>query len=443
MFNQLADRFDTIFRNLRGLGKITDSNIQQTSREIRRVFLEADVNFKVTKAFVKRVKDRAEGTKVLKSVKPGEQFIKIIHDELVKLLGAKAKPLELGSKKPAVILMAGLQGSGKTTTCGKLAALLKEQGKSVLLAAADVYRPAAITQLQQVGKMVGVPVYEQGAGDPVAICQSAVEEAGASNTEVVILDTAGRLHVDGEMMSEVQEIAEAVSPHEILFIVDGMTGQDAVNSAVAFSAALKLTGTILTKLDGDSRGGAAVSISEVTGVPIKFIGVSEKPDGLEVFDPKRIVDRILGFGDVVTLVEKAQEGISEDEAAKLEKKLKNATFDLEDFSAQLKHLQNMGPLDQIMGMMPGMNQKMMKGLDLDDRQLVWTEAIISSMTLAERRDPAIINGSRRMRIARGSGRTVQEVNQLLKQFSQMKKMVKKMSKMKLPKNLKHEMMGLN
>tara|TARA_B100000446_G_scaffold24919_1_gene20297 strand:- start:501 stop:1832 length:1332 start_codon:yes stop_codon:yes gene_type:complete len=443
MFNQLADRFDTIFRNLRGLGKITDSNIQQTSREIRRVFLEADVNFKVTKAFVKRVKDRAEGTKVLKSVKPGEQFIKIIHDELVKLLGEKAKPLELGSKKPAVILMAGLQGSGKTTTCGKLAALLKEQGKSVLLAAADVYRPAAITQLQQVGKMVGVPVYEQGAGDPVAICQSAVEEAGASNTEVVILDTAGRLHVDGEMMSEVQEIAEAVSPHEILFIVDGMTGQDAVNSAVAFSAALKLTGTILTKLDGDSRGGAAVSISEVTGVPIKFIGVSEKPDGLEVFDPKRIVDRILGFGDVVTLVEKAQEGISEDEAAKLEKKLKNATFDLEDFSAQLKHLQNMGPLDQIMGMMPGMNRKMMKGLDLDDRQLVWTEAIISSMTLAERRDPAIINGSRRMRIARGSGRTVQEVNQLLKQFSQMKKMVKKMSKMKLPKNLKHEMMGLN
>jgi len=443
MFNQLADRFDTIFRNLRGLGKITDSNIQQTSREIRRVFLEADVNFKVTKAFVKRVKDRAEGTKVLKSVKPGEQFIKIIHDELVKLLGKKAKPLELGSKKPAVILMAGLQGSGKTTTCGKLAALLKEQGKSVLLAAADVYRPAAITQLQQVGKMVGVPVYEQGAGEPVAICQSAVEEAGASNTEVVILDTAGRLHVDGEMMSEVQEIAEAVSPHEILFIVDGMTGQDAVNSAVAFSAALKLTGTILTKLDGDSRGGAAVSISEVTGVPIKFIGVSEKPDGLEVFDPKRIVDRILGFGDVVTLVEKAQEGISEDEAAKLEKKLKNATFDLEDFSAQLKHLQNMGPLDQIMGMMPGMNRKMMKGLDLDDRQLVWTEAIISSMTLAERRDPAIINGSRRMRIARGSGRTVQEVNQLLKQFSQMKKMVKKMSKMKLPKNLKHEMMGLN
>jgi signal recognition particle subunit SRP54 len=443
MFNQLADRFDTIFRNLRGLGKITDSNIQQTSREIRRVLLEADVNFKVTKAFVKRVKDRAEGTKVLKSVKPGEQFIKIIHDELVKLLGEKAKPLELGSKKPAVILIAGLQGSGKTTTCGKLAALLKKQGKSVLLTAADVYRPAAIAQLQQVGETVDVPVYEQGAGDPVVICQSAVEEAGASNTDVVILDTAGRLHVDGEMMSEVQEIAEAVNPHEILFVVDGMTGQDAVNSAEAFSAALKLTGIILTKLDGDARGGAAVSISEAIGVPIKFIGVSEKPDGLEVFDPKRIVDRILGFGDVVSLVEKAQEGVSEDEAAKLEKKLKDATFDLEDFSDQLKQLQNMGPLNQIMGMMPGVNQKMMKGLDLDDRQLVWTKAIISSMTPVERRDPTIINGSRRMRIAQGSGRTVQEVNQLLKQFAQMKKMMKKMGKMKLPKNLKHEMIGLN
>jgi len=270
MFNQLADRFDTIFRNLRGLGKITDANIQQTSREIRRVLLEADVNFKVAKAFVSRVKDRAEGTKVLKSVKPGEQFIKIIHDELVNLLGKKAAPLKLGSKKPAVILMAGLQGSGKTTTCGKLAAALKKQGKSVLLTAADVYRPAAIEQLIQVGKTVDVPVYEEGTGDPVDICQSAVEEAGASKTDVVILDTAGRLHVDGEMMTEIQEIAEAINPVETLFVVDGMTGQDAVNSAKAFSAALTLTGTILTKLDGDARGGAAVSITEVTGVPIKL-----------------------------------------------------------------------------------------------------------------------------------------------------------------------------
>ena len=443
MFNQLANRFDLIFRNLRGLGKITDSNIQQTSREIRRVLLEADVNLEVTKEFVDRVKDRAEGTKVLKSVKPGEQFIKIIHDELVTLLGKEVKPLELGSKKPAVILIAGLQGSGKTTTCGKLANLLKKQKKSVLLTAGDVYRPAAIDQLVQVGKSINVPVYEQGAGDPVAICQSAVEEAQATKTDVVILDTAGRLHVDGEMMTEIQEIAEAVSPNEILFVVDGMTGQDAVNSAKAFSAALSLTGTILTKLDGDARGGAAVSITAVTGVPIKFIGVSEKTDGLEPFDPKRIVDRILGFGDVVTLVEKAQEVVDEDQAKQLEKKLKDATFDLEDFKDQLKQLKSMGSLNQIVGMMPGMNRKMMKGMDLDDRQLSWTEAIISSMTVAERKDPTIIDGSRRIRIAKGSGRSVQEINQLLKQFNQMKKMMKKMGKMKLPKNLKQQIMGLN
>ena len=443
MFNQLANRFDSIFRNLRGLGKITDSNIQQTSREIRRVLLEADVNLEVTKEFVDRVKDRAEGTKVLKSVKPGEQFIKIIHDELVTLLGKEVKPLELGSKKPAVILIAGLQGSGKTTTCGKLANLLKKQKKSVLLTAGDVYRPAAIDQLVQVGKSINVPVYEQGAGDPVAICQSAVEEAQATKTDVVILDTAGRLHVDGEMMTEIQEIAEAVSPNEILFVVDGMTGQDAVNSAKAFSAALSLTGTILTKLDGDARGGAAVSITAVTGVPIKFIGMSEKTDGLEPFDPKRIVDRILGFGDVVTLVEKAQEVVDEDQAKQLEKKLKDATFDLEDFKDQLKQLKSMGSLNQIVGMMPGMNRKMMKGMDLDDRQLGWTEAIISSMTVAERKDPTIIDGSRRIRIAKGSGRSVQEINQLLKQFNQMKKMMKKMGKMKLPKNLKQQIMGLN
>ena len=321
MFNQLAERFESIFRDLRGLGKITDSNIQQTSREIRRVLLEADVNIVVAKDFVNRVKDRAEGTKVLKSVKPGEQFIKIIHDELVALLGNDVKSLELGSKKPAVILMAGLQGAGKTTTCGKLAFLLKKQKKSVLLAAADVYRPAAIEQLVQVGKSIDVPVYEEGAGDPVAICQSAVDEAKASKTDVVILDTAGRLHVDGEMMNEIQEISEAVSPNETMFVVDGMTGQDAVNSAKAFAAALPLTGTILTKLDGDARGGAAVSIAAVTGVPIKFIGVSEKVEGLEAFDPERIVNRILGLGDVVSLVEKAQDLFDENDAKKLEEKL--------------------------------------------------------------------------------------------------------------------------
>ena len=443
MFNQLAERFESIFRDLRGLGKITDSNIQQTSREIRRVLLEADVNIVVAKDFVNRVKDRAEGTKVLKSVKPGEQFIKIIHDELVALLGNDVKSLELGSKKPAVILMAGLQGAGKTTTCGKLAFLLKKQKKSVLLAAADVYRPAAIEQLVQVGKSIDVPVYEEGAGDPVAICQSAVEEAKASKTDVVILDTAGRLHVDGEMMNEIQEISEAVSPNETMFVVDGMTGQDAVNSAKAFAAALPLTGTILTKLDGDARGGAAVSIAAVTGVPIKFIGVSEKVEGLEAFDPERIVNRILGLGDVVSLVEKAQDLFDENDAKKLEEKLKNATFDLEDFREQLKQIKSMGSLNQIMGMMPGMNRKLMKGMDFDDKKLIWTDAIISSMTFEERKNPIIIDGSRRSRISKGSGRTVQEINQLLKQFTEMKKMMKKMGKMKLPKNLKNQMLGLN
>ena len=443
MFNQLAERFESIFRDLRGLGKITDSNIQQTSREIRRVLLEADVNIVVAKDFVNRVKDRAEGTKVLKSIKPGEQFIKIIHDELVALLGNDVKTLELGSKKPAVILMAGLQGAGKTTTCGKLALLLKKQKKSVMLAAADVYRPAAIEQLVQVGKSIDVPVYKQGAGDPVAICQSAVEEAKASKTDVVILDTAGRLHVDGEMMNEIQEISEAVSPNEIMFVVDGMTGQDAVNSAKAFAAALPLTGTILTKLDGDARGGAAVSITAVTGVPIKFIGVSEKVEGLEPFDPERIVNRILGFGDVVSLVEKAQDFVNEDDAKKLEEKLKNATFDLDDFRKQLKQIKSMGSLNQIMSMMPGMNRKLMKGMDFDDKKIIWTDAIISSMTFEERKNPSIIDGSRRSRISKGSGRTVQEINQLLKQFTEMKKMMKKMGKMKMPKNLKNQMMGIN
>ena len=443
MFNQLAERFESIFRDLRGLGKITDSNIQQTSREIRRVLLEADVNIVVAKDFVNRVKDRAEGTKVLKSVKPGEQFIKIIHDELVALLGNDVKSLELGSKKPAVILMAGLQGAGKTTACGKLAFLLKKQKKSVLLAAADVYRPAAIEQLVQVGKSIDIPVYEEGAGDPVAICQSAVDEAKASKTDVVILDTAGRLHVDGEMMNEIQEISEAVSPNETMFVVDGMTGQDAVNSAKAFAAALPLTGTILTKLDGDARGGAAVSIAAVTGVPIKFIGVSEKVEGLEAFDPERIVNRILGLGDVVSLVEKAQDLFDENDAKKLEEKLKNATFDLEDFREQLKQIKSMGSLNQIMGMMPGMNRKLMKGMDFDDKKLIWTDAIISSMTFEERKNPIIIDGSRRSRISKGSGRTVQEINQLLKQFTEMKKMMKKMGKMKLPKNLKNQMLGLN
>jgi len=430
MFDQITERFDTVLRNLRGLGKITDKNIQETAREIRRVLLEADVNFQVTRDFVKRVQDRSSGTKVLKSVKPGEQFIKIIHDELVTLLGNEPVPLEFAKKGQTIILMAGLQGSGKTATSVKLANRLKDQGKSVLLVAADVYRPAAIKQLQVLAEDIAVPVFEMGQDDPVKICTAAIEEAVLSKIDCVILDTAGRLHVDGEMMVEIQQIAEAVKPTETLFVADGMTGQDAVHSAQAFNEALEITGTILTKLDGDARGGAAISITTVIKKPVKFIGISEKTDGLEVFDPQRMADRILGLGDVVTLVEKAQKVVAESEAAKMQEKLLENQFTLEDFNTQLKQLQKMGNLNQIMGMIPGVPRKMMQGMDLDDRQLSWTKAMINSMTPQERNNPQLINGQRRRRIAAGSGRSVQEVNQLLKQFTEMQKMMKKFGKMK-------------
>jgi len=430
MFDQITERFDTVLRNLRGLGKITDKNIQETAREIRRVLLEADVNFQVTRDFVKRVQDRSSGTKVLKSVKPGEQFIKIIHDELVTLLGNEPVPLEFAKKGQTIILMAGLQGSGKTATSVKLANRLKDQGKSVLLVAADVYRPAAIKQLQVLAEEIAVPVFEMGQDDPVKICTAAIEEAVLSKIDCVILDTAGRLHVDGEMMVEIQQIAEAVKPTETLFVADGMTGQDAVHSAQAFNEALEITGTILTKLDGDARGGAAISITTIIKKPVKFIGISEKTDGLEVFDPQRMADRILGLGDVVTLVEKAQKVVTESEAAKMQEKLLENRFTLEDFNTQLKQLQKMGNLNQIMGMIPGVPRKMMQGMDLDDRQLSWTKAMINSMTPQERNNPQLINGQRRRRIAAGSGRSVQEVNQLLKQFTEMKKMMKNFGKIK-------------
>ena len=430
MFDQITERFDTVLRNLRGLGKITDKNIQETAREIRRILLEADVNFQVTRDFVKRVQERSAGTKVLKSVKPGEQFIKIIHDELVTLLGNEPVPLEFAKKGQTVILMAGLQGSGKTATCVKLANRFKDQGKSALLVAADVYRPAAIKQLQVLADEIAVPVFEMGQDDPVKICSAAVEEAALSNLDCVILDTAGRLHVDGEMMVEIQQIAEAVKPTETLFVADGMTGQDAVHSAQAFNEALEITGTILTKLDGDARGGAAMSITAVTKKPVKFIGISEKTDGLEVFDPQRMADRILGLGDVVTLVEKAQKVVAESETAKIQEKLLENRFTLEDFNTQIKQLHKMGNLNQIMGMIPGVPRKMLQGMDLDDRQLSWTEAMINSMTLQERNNSQLINGRRRRRIAAGSGRSVQEVNQLLKQFTEMQKMMKKFGKMK-------------
>ena len=429
MFGHITERFESILRNVRGLGKITDKNINDTVREVRRALIDADVNFNVAKSFVNNVHDKAQGTKVLKSVKPGQQFVKIIRDELVILLGTDSKDLVL-KNNPAVILLAGLQGSGKTTTAGKLAYRLQKSGKSVLMVAADVYRPAAVQQLITVGQQADVAVYEEGTGEPLAICKRGIEEARSLKNDVVILDTAGRLHVDGEMMTEIQQIADMADPDEIIFVADGMTGQDAVNSAQAFHEALPLSGIILTKMDGDSRGGAAVSIREVTGKPIKFIGTSEKLNGLEVFDPKRIADRILGFGDVVSIVEKAQDVFDEDQAKDFQTKLVKNTFDLDDFKMQLQQMKKMGSMSQIIGMMPGMNSKALKQLNMDDRQVGWTEAIINSMTPSERQQPEIINGSRRLRISKGSGRSVQEINALLNQFSQMKKMMKKMGKMK-------------
>ena len=442
MFEQITDRFDNIFRRLRGLGKITDSNIQETAREIRRVLLEADVNLQVARDFIAHVQEKAEGTKVLKTIKPGEQFIKIIHEELIHILGDETAEIDLNGK-PAVILMAGLQGSGKTTTCAKLAKMLKKQGKSVLLAAADVYRPAAIEQLQSLCQQIDVPVYSEGLGDPVSICVHAVARGKSEKIDVVILDTAGRLHVDGEMMNEIQQVADEVHPNEILFVADSMTGQDAVTSAKAFSEALQLTGTILTKLDGDARGGAAVSIRQVTGTPIKFAGVSEKMDGLEPFNPKQMADRILGFGDVISLVQKAEEIADQKTVVQLEKKMLGNEFNLEDFQQQLTQLKKMGSLQQIMGMMPGLNRKLLKGMDMDDRQLSWTAAIINSMTPAERKKPNLIDGSRRKRIAEGSGRSLQEVNQLLKQFVQMKKMMKQFGKLKPGKMPLGNFMGIS
>ena len=430
MFGQITEQFQTIFKNIRGLGKITDKNINDSVRQVRRALIDADVNFKVVKSFVADVEEKAQGTKVLKSIKPGQQFIKIIRDELVSLLGSKDTGLNL-NYDPAVVLLTGLQGAGKTTTAGKLALKLKEEGRSVLLVAADVYRPAAIKQLIKLGRQVDVPVFTGDTNDdPLKICRDAIEKARSLKNNVVILDTAGRLHIDSNMMEEIQSIAHYTQPREILFVADGMTGQDAVRSALSFHEAVPLSGVVLTKMDGDTRGGAAFSIKNVIGVPIKFIGTSESITGLEKFNPNRIADRILGFGDVVSLVEKAEKIFDEKNAQEIKNKISNNSFDLNDFKIQLQQLKNMGPIGELMGMMPGMNSKTLKQLNMDDRQINWTEAIINSMTEDERKDPNRMNGSRRLRVSKGSGRPVQEVNALLKQFDQMKKMMKKMKNFK-------------
>ena len=434
MFGQITEQFQSIFKNLRGLGKISDSNINDTVRSIRRTLIDADVNFKVVKSFVSRVEKKVIGTKVLNSIKPGEQFIKIVRDELTILLGSEKNDLVLNGK-PSIILLAGLQGAGKTTSAGKLALREKKSGKSVLLVPADTYRPAAIEQLITLGKSINVPVFESISKDPLEICKNAIRKAKSLKIDIVIIDSAGRLHIDDEMMEEVNNIAKDLTPDEILFVVDGMTGQDAVRSSIAFNDLLSISGVVLTKMDGDTRGGAAVSIREATGVPIKFIGDSESLDGFQVFEPGRIADRILGFGDIVSLVEKAQSIFDEESSEMVNKKMINNSFDLDDYRKQLNQLKKMGPMNQVLSLMPGMDSKIMKNFKMDDRQINWTEAIINSMTINERKYPENINGSRRLRISKGSGRSVQEVNSLLKQFFQLKKMMKKMKnfdKFKLP-----------
>ena len=429
MLEQLQTHLSTIIKNIKGQGKISESNVSDVLRDIRIALLEADVNLKVAKKFVEHVKEKALGEKVLKSISPGQQFTKILFDELKFFLGDEAKPLEFDSSGLTVILLAGLQGCGKTTTCGKLARFLKkDKGKDSLLIAADLQRPAAIDQLITIGKSIDVDVYYEKNNDPIAVVKNGLTEAKRQGKDIAVIDTAGRLHVDEDMMNQLKSIIEVSKPNEILFVADGMTGQDAVNSSRSFNEAIDITGIILTKMDGDSRGGAALSIKDIIQRPIKFIGTGESIDKLENFHPERYASRILGMGDVVSLVEKAQSVVDKESLKNLEQKIKNQTFSLIDFQDQIKQIKKMGPLSEVMGMIPGANK--LKMGDFSDKNLKWVEAIISSMTLKERINPGIINGSRRKRIAHGSGRPVQEVNALLKQYKQMKSMMKTMNKNK-------------
>ena len=422
MFEQLNSRFAQIIKNIKGQGKITEQNISEALRDVRRALLEADVNFQAAKSFINRVKDKASGENVFNTVTPGQQFIQILLNELTSFLGSENDSIRFNSSGKTIILLAGLQGSGKTTTTAKLACFLKKRWqKTPLLIAADLQRPAAIDQLEVLGKQIQIPVFAQHNTDIETVIKDGL--AHSIDSDVVIIDTAGRLHVDEPLMTELKRVATIVNPDEILYVADGMTGQDAVNSSGAFNDALELTGVILTKMDGDSRGGAALSIREVTGKPIKFIGTGENMKDFEPFHPDRLAQRILGMGDVVSLVEKAQEAFDQDSAEKLQKKIVENSFTLIDFQEQLDQMQNMGSMSEMLKMIPGAGK--LGKMNFDDRQLKWTDAIIKSMTPEERISPDIINGSRRTRIASGSGRSVQEVNQLLKQFHQMQQMMKK------------------
>ncbi len=428
MFENLSERLESTFKRLRGKGKLTQSDVEKGLREVRLALLEADVHFRVVKDFINRVKERALGAEVMESLTPAQQLIKIVHEELVHTLGDEAVPLNLTGPRPIPILLVGLQGSGKTTSAAKLAKFLKKKGLKPFLVPADVYRPAAIDQLKTLARQAGVPCFETDPQEkPVEIVKKALAEAKAKGYDVAIIDTAGRLHIDEAMMQEVQEIKEAIAPREVLLVADAMTGQDAVNIAKNFHEKVGLTGVILTKVEGDARGGAALSIRAVTGCPIKFLGTGEKLDALEVFHPDRMASRILGMGDVLSLIEKAQEAFDLKKAKELQEKLKREAFTLEDLREQIRQMKRLGSLENILKLIPGLGNKL-KNLPFDERELVRMEAIINSMTPQERRNPKIINASRKRRIAKGSGTTVQDVNRLLKSYEEMRRLFKRMKK---------------
>ena len=427
MFESLGDRLQNVIHKVKGYGTITEDNISDIMREIRLALLEADVNYKVVKEFTKEVKEKALGEEVKKSIKPGDLFVKIVNDELTELLGGESKPLNLNGN-PATLMLVGLQGSGKTTTIGKLSNLLrKKHSKKPLLVACDVYRPAAIDQLKQIGKQLNIEVYEEGKKDPVEISKNAINYAKENGYDYVLIDTAGRLHIDEALMIELENIRTEINPDEILLVIDSMMGQDAINVINGFNDKLPLTGVILTKLDGDTRGGVALSVRHITNVPIKFIGISEKMDGIDYFDPERMAGRILGMGDIVSLVEKATEAIDEKEAEKTAKRMQSGKFDLEDFLSTMKQIKKLGPLENLLKLIPGAKKMGLNNVKIDPKDMAHIEAIVLSMTPKERRNPEIIKASRKTRIAKGSGRSVQEVNKLLQQFDQMKKMMKQMT----------------
>ncbi len=428
LFEGLSGKLQDTINKFRGKGRVSDKDVKDMMREIKLALLEADVNFKVVKDFINKVSERAVGQDVLESLTPGQQVIKIVHEELIDLMGKVPAKVTFANKPPTIYMMVGLQGSGKTTTSGKLASLLRKQGKNPLLVACDVYRPAAVKQLQVVGNQLSIPVFAiEGNTDPVHIAKKAIEHATTMLYDLVIIDTAGRLHINEELMDELDRIKKTVHPHEILLVIDSMTGQDAVNVAQSFNEKLGVDGLVLTKLDGDTRGGAALSVKAVTGKPIKFAATGEKLSDIEPFYPDRMASRILGMGDVLSLIEKAQESFDEKKAIEMERKLRTQQFTLDDFLEQMEQVKKMGPLNQVLGMLPGMNTKALQNIDVDEKKMGHTEAIIKSMTVKERNEPSIINGSRRKRIAAGSGTTIQEVNSLLKQFEEIKKMMKMMT----------------